>query len=278
LNPGATLTTGPSPNHHTIFAAHHNPANASFAVREGENFRFNFLPTISTGYELGDVSNFADEINDLIDLLEDPSIGDDSIQETLDRFNTVLKEAGENGYLQVNSGVVMPLLPFYWKPHFFSGTVFFEFDVNTQMHLSLLDDELTYDNQKETFDTDSAGYLKSGIQKRLALGYSKELFNRNKFSAYGGRLYGGVKLNLISLELSKQVMVLRNLDGKDIEDVIEDEYENNLNIKWASLPPTLTPPNLTTAQLEPTANNTQNPPFKVPTVMQPEHTARFWGK
>ncbi len=70
--------------------------------------------------------------------------------------------------------------------------------------------------------------MKSGIEKRFSFGYAKPLFDAKKTAAYGGQLFGGVKLKLMNLELSKQVMRLQQLEGRDIEDVIEDEYENNL--------------------------------------------------
>ncbi len=228
LNPGDTLTTGSSPNYYSLFAAHHNPANAFFMVNEKEQFRFAYSPTFGFGTELGDVSNFADEIDELIDILDDPSLTDDGVEETLDHFNDVLKEVGEEGYIKINTGLSMPLFPMVWKPNFFSGAIVAEFDINTQISATILDDELTFDDQNQSFSTASSAYIKSGIQKRFALGYAQELFNKNKFERWGGQLYGGVKVNLISLELSKQVMVLENLDGKDIQDTMEDEYDNNL--------------------------------------------------
>lgn len=225
LNPGTSMTTGLSPSHHSIFAAHHNPASASFAIKDSEHWRIGYGPTLGVGVELGDASNFIDEIDDLIDILDDPSLSEDGVQETLDRFNRVLIEVGKDGYLQVNNGLSMPV---YWRPSAFGGTLFLEMGLNSQINSRILDSELTYDDQNESYATATSAYIKSGVEKRLALGYSKELFNRNKFEKYGGRLYGGIKLNLLSIELSKQVVRLQNLDGKDIEDVIEDEYENNL--------------------------------------------------
>ncbi len=229
LNPGATMTTGSSANHHSIFAGHHNPANAIFAVDENEQFRVGYGPTLSFGTEVGDVSNFVDEVDRLIDILEDPSASEDGVQQTLSHFNSVLEDIGEQGYLNINSGLVMPLFPIYWRPNFFSGAFFAELDVNTQIRASILDDELIYDDQNQNFATATSAYIKSGIQSRLAAGYSQEILNKTAFEKYGGRLYGGVKINFYHLQLSKQVMRLQSLDGKDIVDVMKDEYENNLD-------------------------------------------------
>lgn len=228
IAPAGSLTSGPSSNHYSLFAATHNPAMASFTVRDDERWRLNFGPGIALGYELGNADNFLDEIDDLIDILDDPSMSDDSVEETLERLNDVLETLGRDGYSKFNTRITAPLLPVYFNPGIFSGTVFAELDMTTQIHLSVLDSELIYDDQIESFTTASSAYVKSGIEKRFALGYSRELFEPSKFESMGGRLYGGLKLNLINLGLSKQVMRLEAMDGQDITDVIKDEYDDNL--------------------------------------------------
>lgn len=226
--PGGGLTLGPSSNHHSVFAASHNPAMASFVVPEGERWRMNYAPGLAFSYELGDAENFVDEIDDLIDILDDPSQSEDSVEETLARFNELLVVIGQEGYMAINARITAPLLPIYFRPSRFSGTFFAELDTATQIHLSVLDSELAYNNQTGSYTTATSAYVKSGIEHRLALGYSRELFEPNKFETMGGRLYGGLKLNIINLGLSKQVMRLEALDGRDIMDVVEDEYEANL--------------------------------------------------
>lgn len=226
-NPGPNLTAGPVSSGQSIFAPRHNPALANLAIDSGEHWRFNYLPAITLGVELGPADNFVDEIDELIDILDDPSSSTDSVQETLDRFNRVLEDIGDDGYATIYQSITAPLMPLYWRPSQFSGTFFGEAELSTQVHLRLLDDPLSFDNQNMQFATASAAYIKSGIEKRLAVGYGRTLFNDLQAREWGGQLHGGIKLNLISMELSKQVFRLQALDGKDIEDVIEDEYKNN---------------------------------------------------
>lgn len=188
----------------------------------------NYAPGLAFGYELGNAENFVDEIDDLIAILEDPSQSDDSVEETMARFNDLLVEIGQEGHMTINSRLTAPLLPLYFRPNDVSGTFFAELDSTTQIRLSVLDSELTYNDQTQSYTTATSAYIKSGIQHRLALGYSRELFEPSKFADMGGRLYGGIKVNFINLSLSKQIMRLEALDGRDILDVVKDEYRDNL--------------------------------------------------
>ena len=228
MTPGSTLTTGQISNGHSLYSATINPAVAAITIAEDENWRFGYLPSISVGGEVGDVNNFADDLDELIDILDDPSLADGSVDETLDRFNDVLKAMGEQGYVRAGVGLTAPIFPIYWRRDEFSGTFFSELSIDTQIRLSVLDEPLEYNDQTVSFTSGSAAYLKSGIEKRLSLGYAKPVFNRQKANLLGGQLYGGAKVKITNLELSKQVMRLEQLEGKDIEDLIEDEYENNL--------------------------------------------------
>lgn len=225
---GTTLTTGATSNGHSLFAATINPAVAATTIGKDEKWRLSYLPSLALSGEVGDVNDFADDLDDLIDLLDDPSLAEGSMEETRDRFNRVLTAMGESGYIKVSAGMHLPLFPLYWRPSEFSGTYFIEAAVDTQIRLSLLDEPLEYDDQHNSFSTGSAAYLKSGIEKRIALGYARATLNEKQSARWGGQLYVGTKIKLLNLELSKQVIALQQLEGKDVEDLIEDEYKNNL--------------------------------------------------
>ena len=228
IHPGSSSVTGPTNNHQSLYAAAHNPAMAGKIVAEDENFRMSYFIGIGTNTEIGDANDFVNEVDELIVILDDPSLTNDSIEDTLNRFNGVLEQMGEEGYVKNSTSLYLPLLPLFWKPTFSKGTFFTEIGYDVQWRVSLLDQELRYNDQNLSFETGSAAYIKSGIQKRLSFGYSQPLFSEDRFAHLGGRLYGGLKANVYNLELSKQVFHLQQLDGKDIEDVVEDEYENNL--------------------------------------------------
>ncbi len=199
---------------------------APLMMKDGENWRINYLPGFSLSAEIGPVDNFADDLDDLIDLLEDSSSFDEPAEETLERFNTVIENAGESGYLTFAANLNLPFAPAYFEYEGLGEATFFiDFNFNVKAALRVLDDELRLDQQNQSFTTNTSAYLKSGLETRFTLGYGRELLRDFNLP---GKLYGGAKLNIFRLSLSKQVTRLEDLDGEGIEDVLEDEYDNNL--------------------------------------------------
>lgn len=226
--PGSMSTIGPSGNNHSLFSATHNPAMAALTIREDESWRVSFFSSVGANVEFGDVNGFVEEVDDLVDILDDPSSTTQSIDDTLNRFNNVLEQMGDEGYVKNSTNIYFPGFPLYWKPSFLRGTIFAEFNMGTQEKLSLIDSELRFNNQNQGFETSTSAYIKTGIEKHFSLGYGQEIFDSYDLSRFGGRLYAGVKINAYSLELSKQIFQLQLLDGADIDDAVEDAYENNL--------------------------------------------------
>ena len=195
----------------------------SFMVAEGESFRFNYIPAVSYSLELGNVSDFADGLDELIDIIDDLDSSDESPTELRDRFNSVLARIGDQGYIKSGLSVRAPILPLFYKSDSLGGTLSLDFSVDANVAASVLDDELVIDKDKGAI-TSTSVYLKSSLEKSLSLSYSRELWvDKDK-----GKLYGGLRLKTSNMELSKQIMPLQLLDGKDIEDVMRDEYDQNL--------------------------------------------------
>ena len=226
VNVGPNLTTGPSSNHHSIFAGASNPANTAYMVDTDENWRFNILPAIAFSGEVGEVDNFADELDELIDLIDDDVEFDESVEETLERFNNVLIEMGESGYLKSSVAFRAPIAPLYYRSDSLDGTFYADYQINAQVGVRLLDAPLEYDIETD-YDTASSLYLKSGIENRISFGFAKLFDNIDALNKFGD-VYAGARLNIINLELSKQVTPLQVLDGQSVEDYMEDEYDNNL--------------------------------------------------
>ena len=228
INPGSSFTSGPVSNHFSIFAAANNPAMAPLMTGEEEKWRINYLPAISFAAEVGDVNNFADEIDEIIDLIEDPSSNTDGIDETLDRLNNVLVELGEHGYIKSDVYVSVPVTPLYYYSEDLEGTFFVDLGISTQVNMRVLDEPLFPNDQNGSVTTDTSAYMKSGIEKKLSFGYGQLLLDDKEFLSTPGKLYLGGQLNLYQVELSKQIMRLEDLDGEEIRDVIRDEYDTNL--------------------------------------------------
>ncbi len=220
-NPSSSGAYSSSLNHHNLFAADHNPAMGSLMLKEGEFWRHGLLGGAAFTFEVGDVNNFVDDIDELVDILDDPDNSDIPANEILDRFNRVLEQAGEEGYVLTGTEFRLPILPLYFRVDRFDATVNIDARFSTLINAQVLDAPL--ERVDDSFTTASALYLKSGIEREISVNYSQKMWAFND-----AILFAGAKLKIISAQLSKQTIALEALGGESIEDVIEDQYDNNL--------------------------------------------------
>lgn len=228
VNLGSSLTTGPSSNSYSLSAASNNPAMASLVVDKDESLRMSYFPNLGVALEIGEVDNFIDDLEELTDILDDPNSTSEPVSDVLDRFNGVLVEMGESGYLKNSVALNAPFFPLFIDSDFLGGALGLSISAEAIAGISILDDPLSYNNVANTFETSSAIYLKAGVEKTAGITYSRELPINNWLDMdLGGKLYAGVKVKAMNLELSKQVLALENLESDDISDIIKDEYDNN---------------------------------------------------
>ncbi len=227
VNSGASMTTGAVPSHYSLAAAARNPAMAPLIVPEDERWRLSYLPSISASYEIGNVENFADDLEELIDIIDDPSLVED-LESTRIRFNDVLVRMGQEGYIKNSVNVSIPVSPVYFDSGTLGGTIYMDVNYGAQVSLRVLDSPLTVNQTAQTLETDTSIYIKSGIETKISVGYGREVLEINDGFFGAGRLYAGAKVSLIELELSKQVTRIEDLNGEEVSDVIRDEYDNNL--------------------------------------------------
>ncbi|MEY4588414.1 MAG: hypothetical protein RL497_490 [Pseudomonadota bacterium] len=230
---GSVLTTGQSSDHLSVYAGALNPALGDLIVPSNEQFRMGYLPSISTVAEVGQVDDFADELNNLIDIIDDPRKNTEPVQDVLDRFNSILEKMGSTGYIKNTSAIHAPLTPLYWKLPIWDGTLMADVHITSQALARVLDAPLSYDEQNGSFTTATSAYLKGAVQTAFALGYSQAWFDSTEVRTYGGQLYAGAKVSIYSVDLSKQVFLLQRLDGKNISDVVRDEFDNNTHSSTA---------------------------------------------
>lgn len=221
---GAAMSTGPSSSPYSLSAAKQNPAMNSLLFSEGETMRMAYFPSFGFNLEIGPVDNFADDLEELADIIDDPSLTDDDASDVLDRFNAVLESAGENGYIKFGGQAQAPLTPFYFYSEKLNGSFGIELTIAGVGGVSVLDSELTFDNQNESFASATALYIKSGLETTLSVSFSRESFKNE-----AGTLYAGVKAKYISIDLSKQVLPIIQLAGEELGDLIKDEYDQNQN-------------------------------------------------
>ncbi len=229
VNSGSSMTTGPSSSPLSLEASTHNPAMTSLVVPDKQRWRISYLPSLGFNTELGDVNNFSDDLEELIDIVDDPTSTQDPVGEVLNRFNTTLEEMGDSGYLKGSLSFGLPILPLVHKTDYNDASIGVSAGVLAQFGVQVLDSELTFDDQNGTFSTATSLYLKSGIEKSVTLTYSQPIMDTPALEfANRGKLYGGMSARLISMELSKQVSPVQQLDGEEVSSIITDEYDSNL--------------------------------------------------
>ena len=271
---GPNLTYGVNNVGQSAITSVNNPATAASALRSDEDSRFRMgLISIGAGYEVGDVANFVDDLDRLIDktdnltLAEAQAIQDGDPGNLLDEFNTVLPAAGEDGYFTITmAGQV--LTPLIVASDSLGGAISLDLNIAGNIKAGVLDDAVeVFDpdgavpnyNGNETLTANNASlFIQGGAVSELALGYG-----RNLMDSGSGSLYAGAKLKLLNVELGRTTALLDNT--QDVETAMDDFDENSvkesattldLGLLWVS----------DNYQLGMTVLNVTSPSFEYPTV------------
>ena len=98
----------------TLNAHAYNGVNvASVNAHLKQSISFAFMTSIRAGIEMGE-ADFADDMEDLIDDLDRDDLTLDEANSLIERFDKVLADAGENGYVNLQGGLELPL-SILWK-------------------------------------------------------------------------------------------------------------------------------------------------------------------
>ncbi len=223
---GTSLTNGTASNKFSVNSTAYNPASGSIVVRSDERFRVGYMANLGFANELGDVQNFEEELNDLVDTLDEEVASLDDATSLLNRFNAVLPILGESGYLKLQGGVSFPLFPVTLDMPMLKGSLVFDLGSELLVRGSVLDDELVLNPISNNLQTNTALYLKSGTLLKAGVSYSRPVWSYNE-GHLNGTLYWGSRLNVYSMSLSKQVIGLESIEDDDVGDVIQDDYDTN---------------------------------------------------
>lgn len=230
--PGSLMTTGTGSTTQTGLSVLYNPAAGEMVIEEGESFRWGYISSLGFSYEVGDANNFVDEVNDLTDILDSDNVTAEEGNEVINDYNDNLRQKlGEEGYLKIGAHIVAPLAPFSIRSELLGGVISLDAMAGVTAKVSILDDDITVNTFTNQFETNTAVYLKSVEYTNLGLTYSREI-NHDLVKGFadklGGRLLAGVRGNLYSMNLSKQVVGLLNIDEDDeLGDVIQDDLSAN---------------------------------------------------
>ncbi|MBA1147548.1 conjugal transfer protein TraF [Ectothiorhodospiraceae bacterium WFHF3C12] len=221
---GTNLTHGAASNGDTVFAATANPAATSLAIDPDARVRMGLLPNAGAGYEVGPVDGFADEVDDLIDLLDADFATVNEAQDAADRFNAILPEIGRDGYVKAYAAGHVPLFPLMVRTDGLLGGVWsFDISFAGEGWAGILDDPVTVDTVNLEAQSNTAAYVKGAEITEFAVGHSRSLFRLGP-----GEVFVGGRIKYIQMALSKQVVLLESVeDDDDFADVVRDGYEEN---------------------------------------------------
>ncbi len=228
--PGALMTLGPIASPQTGLSVLYNPAAGETVIHKDDSFRWGYLGSTGVSVEFGDVDNFADDVNQLMDDLDSEITDATQADNIINNYNDNLRhKLGNAGYMKIDVQFVAPLAPLLMRSDLLGGVLSMDLVGGVTAKISVLDDKIEFVNNE--FETNTAAYLKSVQYTTLGLGYSRELDNvvTDKINEHvAGRLLSGVRLNMYNLKLSKQVIGLMNIDADDeLGDVIADDFDGN---------------------------------------------------
>ncbi len=232
---GSNLTYGANSVSQSVITSTNNPAAGAIALKDGDTrFRMG-LVTIGAGVEFGDVDNFEDDLDQLIDKIdaltvqEAMDIYNDVPGNLLEQFNAKLPGISEDGYMVMGAGGHLPIMPLLIASDMLGGAILLDANAGAHARVGVLDDQLTYDDNATVgdFSDDSIGgressmYVQGGVVAELALGYST-----NVLSSAAGDLYVGGKLKYLSVELGRNNARLDDPTVIDTSSVLDD-FDNN---------------------------------------------------
>ncbi len=228
-SPGQTMTLGKTSNPSTILSLTGNPANGESLLSKGESHRMGFFSSIGLDYEVGNVDNFIDDVDDLTDALDKDDLTLSEALDIKDRFDAILPVMGEDAQFTLGLGVHVPLMPFAIRSDLLGGVLSFDVQGAGLFDISFLDAPLDIQLVGGDIEltTSSALYVKGGSILTGAVGYSREVWKPTLFDMKS-TLYAGIQTNVYKVSLNKQVLALENiLEDDDVSDAVRDEFDEN---------------------------------------------------
>lgn len=163
--PGPNLTYGSVSNSQTIMSEITNPAAGAAALaKDGGGVRFGVLSNIGAGFELGDVDDMYDRLDEVTNNFDsnfnnitDPNIAN-LVQDQIDTANQLLLEVEDNGYGKAFASLHIPLMPIVLSGDWLGGSWVFDASVSGVAKVSVFADPLSFDAAAAQADID-AGIL-----------------------------------------------------------------------------------------------------------------------
>lgn len=238
---GANLTYGVNSVSQSAITSNNNPAAGALALQQSNDTRFRMgIFAIGIGFEFGDVNNFVDDLDLLIDKSDSLTIAeaeelatavDPSTVGVLGELNEVVPGLGENGYVETTVAGHL-LTPLLIASDALGGAVSFDINAGSNIRAAFLDDVINYDQGATPYNPadltsladdslsaqQSRIYAKGGGVAEFALGYSRSVMVSD-----AGALYAGVKAKYMAASLAQTSSLVEGAD--DVDTVVEDMDE-----------------------------------------------------
>jgi hypothetical protein len=225
--PGPLMTYGKTTQPSTILSIGGNPASGHALLSQGESHRMGYFSSLGVDVEIGEVDNFLDDVDELIDELDKDTITINEANAVKAKFDALLPVMGEDAHVTLGLGVHVPFMPFAIKSDTLGGVLSFDLKAQGLFDIRFLDAPLVIQSSggNTTLETDSAMYVKGGSILTGSLGYSREVWHPTIVE--DSTLYAGIQANVYKVSLNKQVLALSNIEDDDVSDAIQDEFEEN---------------------------------------------------
>lgn len=227
--PGPLMTLGKTSNPNTLLSLANNPAGAELLIAEDESLRMGYWSSLGMGFELGNLNNVVDDIEELEEILENDNLGINEAAEAEEKFSALLPKLGEDFNMAWDIGVHIPFFPIAIRSDWLGGVVSLDLSTSMLADIRFLDKpieiSLTNDGDYEA-TTDSALYFKAGNLVTGTVGYGREVWQPPVLDS---KLYAGANINVYHATLNKQVVSFQAAADSDDEigDIVSDELSEN---------------------------------------------------
>lgn len=246
---GPLNTLGNVSTNQTILSATINPAAGELVVEK--RYRWGYMSTAGFGFEIGQVDELQDSVDDLteeLDRLDEKASGIGNgfvtlgeVEAVKNQFDDVLVELGQKGAINLALQARAPLFPIAIRSERLKGVVTLDAYASVDIGALFIDSPLNVTGptlEGYALDTDTAVDLTMGQVSAFSLGYSHDFANPLKGEGdavpnlwgvkLDGRLLLGAELNLYQVNMSSQVIAIDQEDSnEELSDVIADEFDQN---------------------------------------------------
>ena len=100
---GPLMTLGKTTNPSTLLSVTNNPAGGESLLSKGESFRMGYFSSLGFGVEVGDVDNFIEDVDELVDALDEDDLSLDRILEIQEDGSVIDFKGSYEEYLETKT-------------------------------------------------------------------------------------------------------------------------------------------------------------------------------